>query len=304
MESNFLTSILLPLCLITIMFGMGMSLVLSDFTRVFSKLKPTLTGLFCQIILLPFIAFSLAVSFELSHNLAVGLMTLSLVPGAVTSNFFTYLARGNVALSISLTAIVSLIAPITLPFFLTLAMRYFSHNQEHLNLPLTQITISLFAITIAPVSAGMFARRTFEDFAKKCEGPLRKFSTTVLFLIVLGLIKKNWAIVPESFGSIGLVCLLFNLTALSSAYMISSFAGLSKRDATTIAIEAGFQSSVTALFITGTLLGQGEMAIVPAVYSLVMFFTGSAFIWVLSKWGHSSHNSLQTLSKGDKVTSC
>ena len=283
MESSFLSSVVLPLCLIAMMFGMGLSLVPGDFLRVFSKIKPTVLGLVCQVLLLPLFAFVLALVFQLEHNLAIGLMILSLAPGAVTSNFFTYLVRANVALSVSLTAIVSFIAPLTLPLMLTLAMKYFSSPEEQVSLPLAKTIVSLFAITLVPISAGMLVRRSFEAFANRSEKFVRIFSTVVLVLIVLGLLRQHWDIVPRSFGSVGLVCLFLNLGSLVGAYVLSHLANLSRRDAITIAIETGFQSSVTALFIAGTLLKQGEMAIVPAVYSLVMLFTGAGIVWWLSK---------------------
>ena len=288
MESSFLTSVLLPFCLAAMMFGMGLSLIAEDFTRVLNKPKSTFIGICCQILVLPCLAFLLATFFQLKQELAVGLMILSLVPGAVVSNFFTYLAKGNVALSISLTALVSLITPFSLPFLLALSTKYFSSNQSDFNLPFAQTSLSLLAITIVPVVIGMFVRKLFEAFAKKCEKITRIFSTTVLFLIVAGLIKRHWDIIPESFAAIGLVCLLFNVLTFSTAYMISSFAGLSRKDVITIAIEAGFQSSAMALFIASTILGQGAMAIVPAVYSLVMFFTGGGLIYYLSKYEKKS----------------
>lgn len=283
MEKSFVTSVILPLCLVAIMFGMGLSLVKKDFKKVFASLRPTLTGLFCQLFMLPCLAFFLANFFKLKPTMAVGLMILGLVPGAVTSNFFTYLAKGNVALSVSLTAIVSLVAPFSLPILLSFSMSYFFSSQQELNLPLAKMSLSLFSITLFPVILGMLVRDKYEAFALRAEEKLRFISTGFLLFIVFVLIRQNWAIIPESFGAIGLVCLLFNLLTLLFGFVISKLSGLSKRDAITIAIESGFQSSATAIFIAGTLLNRGDIAIVPAVYSLVMLLTGGGLVWALKR---------------------
>lgn len=283
MEASFLSSVLLPFCLGFIMFGLGLGLVKDDFTRVLRQPKATLLGLFCQLVVLPLIAFMLACFFHLKAHFAIGLMLVSFVPGAVTSNFFTSLAKGNVALSVSLTALVSLIAPMSLPVLLSLSINYFGGMDSSLRLPFSKTVMTLFSITLIPVSLGMLVRHFSSPLAQKWESPMTKLSTGILLLIVLGLLKNHWHIVPQSFGSVGLVCLLFNCLTLASGFGVARLAKLPVRDAVTIAIESGFQSSAMALFISGTLLKQPMISIVPAVYSLIMLFTGSLFVYFISK---------------------
>lgn len=300
MESSFLSSVVLPLCLATIMFGMGLSLLVSDFIRVFTSPKATLIGISCQILVLPILAFLLALVFRLDSQLALGLIILSLSPGAVTSNLFTFLAGGNLALSISLTALVSFITPFTMPFLFLLAVKFFASDHEIFSLPLTQTVLSLIGITIVPVIFGMITQRFFPLFAKKCEGPTKIISTSILFLIVVGLLKKHWEIVPSSFGQVGLVCLLFNVFTTLVGYGFARLNQLSSRDSITIGIEAGFQNSALALFIASTLLDDGRLAIIPAVYSLVMFLTGIVIISVLRQ----KKNVRETLQVIDNTESC
>ena len=283
MESSFLSSVVLPVSLGVIMFGLGLTLSLNDFTRVLRRPKATMTGLFCQLIILPAIAFCLSKFFSLESHSAVGLMLLSLVPGAVTSNFFTALARGSVALSVTLTAIVSMIAPFTLPVLLGLSLSYFYNSSAAVNLPFAKTCLSLLSITLIPVLLGMLVKKFSFKLAKSLDIPLRKLSTLILLGIVFALLKKHWDLVPQSFNSVGMVCLLFNLSTLGMGYSIAHFSGLTRKEAMTIAIESGFQSSAMALFIAGTFMKQPQVAIVPAVYSLIMLCTGIFLVSYLTK---------------------
>ena len=161
---NLINSVFLPIFLTIIMFGIGLSLTNKDFEEILHYRKSITIGIICQIVLLPIISFVLTIIFQLNKNDTLGLLALSLVPGAITSNIFTYLLRGNVALSICLTVVISLIAPITLSFALESTTRHLWDKSNHLSLSFTHTVLSLLSVTIMPLVVGMFTRRSFENF--------------------------------------------------------------------------------------------------------------------------------------------
>ena len=283
MDPNFLNTIVLPFSFVVIMFGMGLKLSTQDFVELFKKPKTTLIGVCCQIFLMPLLAFCLVKLFRLESNLAMGLMVVSLVPGAMTSNIMTQFARGNVALSIILTVIVTLLTPFTLPLMFSAATNHFSGNNTGLNLPFINTAFSIVGVTVFPLLIALFSKNSFSNLAEKCEKPIRIFSIATILLVVFGLLKENSSVLTQYFTKIGLVCVLFNVLALWINYNVATYANLAKRDAIAIAIECSFQNSAMALFITGALMTVGGNAtIIPAIYSITMFATGGGLIWYLS----------------------
>lgn len=277
MEGSLLTTVVLPFSLFVIMLGMGLALKPSDFTEVLKNPKPALIGIFCQLLILPLLAIVLASLFNLPPPLAIGLIVLGLSPSGVTSNMFTFLAKGNVALSISLSGIISLITPLTIPIFLSFTLPYYSMEEKVIQLPVGKTIISLIAITIFPVTLGILSNKKWPNFSLKIDKPLKIFSIVLLFAIVAAIAKKEWVNLPDFFAQVGWSCLLLNISSLIIGFMIANIAKLDKKDVKTISLEVGIQNGTTALFITGTLLGNSFMSIPPAVYSLIMFATGSLF---------------------------
>lgn len=282
MKADILTQIVLPLSLFIIMMGMGLALKLKDFSLVLIRPKAILVGMAAQMLMLPLLAYLIVLAFDMPPLLAVGLMILSLCPGGTTSNLFTYLARGDVALSVTLTAIVSLLAPLTVPLLLVFFMEQIMDSGELIELPVFETIKQLLAITVVPVVLGMIIHRFAPAFAQKAEKPVKIFSIVFLLLIVAGIVLKNLDSMPRYFAEAGLPALVLNITCMLLGYVIAKVFQLNEAQSKTIGIEVGFQNGTTALLIALTILQNSEMAMAPTVYSLLMFITGAAFAWVLN----------------------
>ncbi len=282
MKADILTQIVLPLSLFIIMMGMGLALKLKDFSLVLIRPKAILVGMAAQMLMLPLLAYLIVLAFDMPPLLAVGLMILSLCPGGTTSNLFTYLARGDVALSVTLTAIVSLLAPLTVPLLLVFFMEQIMDSGELIELPVFETIKQLLAITVVPVVLGMIIHRFAPAFAQKAEKPVKIFSVVFLLLIVAGIVLKNLDSMPRYFAEAGLPALVLNITCMLLGYVIAKVFQLNEAQSKTIGIEVGFQNGTTALLIALTILQNSEMAMAPTVYSLLMFITGAAFAWVLN----------------------
>ncbi|PHS72195.1 MAG: bile acid:sodium symporter [Cycloclasticus sp.] len=283
MQAGILTTVVLPVSLFIIMFGMGLSLRTPDFTRVFKQPKAAVIGLSAQLIALPIVAFVIAIAFKLPPELAVGLMIISFAPGGATSNMFTNLAKGDVALSISLTAVVSLIAPFTIPLFTLFAMSYFMGSAEAFELPLLKTIIQLLVITVIPVVIGMFVLRKWQKTASKTEPFIKIFSVIFLFLIIAAIVLKNKAQMLGFFVQTGAATLTLNILVLGLGYFLAKFFKLSQPQSVSIGYEVGIQNGTLALIVTGTLIGNNTMMIPAVTYSLLMFVTGFVFGFLLKK---------------------
>jgi bile acid:Na+ symporter, BASS family len=283
MESNFLTAVFLPLALFLVMLGMGLGLTLDDFKRVVIMPKPVLVGLLAQVVLLPVVGFLLAYLFPLTPSLAVGVMILAACPGGPTSNLVTYLAQGNVALSITLTALSSLIAVVTIPLVVNLATQAFLGEEVTLQLPFLGTVMQIAVITLIPVALGMLLHHYAPQFSARFEKGVKWLSLFFLALIIFGLLLKERNNVLGYFWQVGGVALTLNLVTMALGYAIATLAKLDSPSTTAITVEVGLQNGTLAIAIasTPTLLNSPEMAIPAAIYSLLMFATGAAFAgWV------------------------
>ena len=284
MQSSALTAIFLPVALGIIMLGLGLSLTLADFKRVVVYPRAVLVGLLCQMLLLPVVCYGLAVGFNLSPELAVGLMLLAASPGGATANLFSHLAKGDVALNITLTAVNSLLSLLTLPFIVNFALTAFMGEGKVLPLQFDKI-VQVFAIVLVPVSIGMTIRAFAPKTADNLDKPVRILSAVFLILIVLATIIKERAIIVDSFASVGPAALCFNLASLLVGYSIPRLLRLDKRQSIAIGMEIGIHNGTLAIAIATapTLLNNSVMAIPPAIYSLIMFFTAAAFGWLVNR---------------------
>ena len=196
--AEIISKVFLPLSLAIIMLGMGMTLIISDFTRILKKPKDILIGLINQLIFLPIIGFSLALAFNLSPVMAVGLMILATCPGGPTSNLITQVCRGNIALSVTLTAIVSILSVLTIPFILSYVLEYFvTDTNITIKLPISNMILQIMVITIIPISIGMLIRRFKLNFAKRLEKPMRIASTVIFSLVFLAVLAANFDIIGK-----------------------------------------------------------------------------------------------------------
>jgi len=259
------------------MLGMGLSLHIADFTQVFKQPKAALVGISAQLIALPLIAFLVALIFKLPPELAVGLMIIAFSPSGTTSNLFSNLAKGDVALSISLTSIISLITPFTIPLFILFAMRYFMGYGSEVEIPLVKTIVQLLAITVLPVMIGMFVLCRWQKLSLRLEPILRLFSVVFLFFIIVAIIVKNRAEMVEFFIQTGAAVFTLNIIVLGLGYWLAKSFNLSQKEAITIAYEVGIQNAPLALLITGTIIGNSTMMIPAVTYGILMLINGFVF---------------------------
>lgn len=280
-----LTAVVLPLSLAVMMFGVGTSLQLADFKRVFTFPKAATIGIVGQIILLPLLGFILATLFGLTPELAIGVMVLVACAGGATSNMIVYLARGDVALSISLTAINSCITVITIPIIINYSFAYFMGASFDAALPVGITSIKLFVITLMPVMLGMAVRHYFSGFAIRIEKPMNRLVTLLFIMIVIAVFFEARGALSNYLATVGPVTYFLNLTAMVMGFAIASLFRLNEEQTATISIEIGIQNSATGIFVASTLLGNPEIAIVPVIYALAMNVNVLLFLGVKHWYG-------------------
>ena len=283
MKADILTQIILPLSLFVIMFGMGLALKLSDFMRVFKAPKAVSVGIACQMLMLPLVACIIIMLFGLKAELAVGLLILALCPGGTTSNMMSYLSKGDVALSISLTALVSLITPFSIPILTAAAMTLLLDDSQQFSIPIVKTILQLLVITILPVAIGMIVHSKFPGFSAKAQKPVKIFSIVFLFIIIAGIVVKNKADMAMFFMQTGFASLSLNIVGLSAGYFLAKALQLKKAQSISIGLEVGMQNGTLALVVAGTLIGNSLMTIPAVTYSLLMFGTGGVFGWLVNR---------------------
>lgn len=282
MQSSVLTELFLPFSLAVIMFGMGLSLRLEDFKRILIYPKAVGIGLLNQLILLPVVAFGIAKAFQLPPELAVGLMILAVCPGGATSNLITHLAKGDAALSITLTAFSSVITVFSIPFLVNFSIGYFIPGGEAQQLEVVGTVVSVLFITLIPVALGMITLAKAPALAQKWDQPFRKISTVFFVIIVIAAILKERENLVQYFIEAGPAALALNLSTLAVSFAMAKWTGLPFRQGLTIAIESGIQNGTLGITIAATLLVNSVMSIPSAIYSLLMF--GTAALVIL--WGN------------------
>lgn len=285
MQSVF-SDFLLPLALAVITLGMGLSLTERDFKNIFLQPKAVIIGLCCQMILLPLIAYLIARYVQLDPVYKVGLMVVAACPGGATSNLITYLLKGNVALSISMTAINSLITLITIPLIVTLALGTFMHQDTAIRLDVVQTIIKVLLITILPAFAGTRVRKWRPVFSDKLERPLRIILPVLILVIFAGVIlfeQKPGSATGKEFIRIFPYALLLNVAAMVTGLLVARSLRLGVRNQVTISIEAGLQNSGLAIVVALTLLESRAMALVPVVYGSFTFFSTLFLGWIIKK---------------------
>jgi bile acid:Na+ symporter, BASS family len=282
MQSSVLTELFLPFSLAVIMFGMGLSLRVEDFKRILIYPKAVGIGLLNQLIILPVLAFGIAKAFQLPPELAVGLMILAVCPGGATSNLITHLAKGDAALSITLTACSSVITVFTIPFLVNYSIGYFIPGGETQQLEVVGTVVSVLFITLIPVALGMITLAKAPALAQKWDQPFRKISTVFFVIIVLAAILKERDNLVQYFIEAGPAALALNLSTLAVSFAMAKWTGLPFRQGLTIAIESGIQNGTLGITIAATLLVNSVMSIPSAIYSLLMF--GTAALVIL--WGN------------------
>jgi BASS family bile acid:Na+ symporter len=279
-----LTLVGLPIALGIIMFGLGLGLTLDDFRRVARHPKAAVIALVCQVILLPALCFGIVLAFKLQPELAVGMMLLAASPGGTTANLYSHLFGGHVALNVTLTAINSVLAVLTLPVVVNLSASYFLTGTASIGLQFDKV-LQVFAIVLVPVAVGMLVRARAPHIAERLNRPVRILSVIVLVAVIAGAVYGERDNVADYFVSVGLAVLTFNLASLIIGYGVPRLAGVDRRAATAAGFEIGIHNSTLAITIalSPVLLNNTQMAIPAAVYGIVMFFTAAAFGYLVTR---------------------
>ncbi|QIK68113.1 bile acid:sodium symporter family protein [Nocardioides sp. HDW12B] len=284
MNDSPLISVGLPIALAIIMFGLGLSLTPADFRRVARSPKAVVVALVLQVLVLPVVAFGLVISFDLDPLLAVGVMLLAASPGGTTANLFSHLFRGDVALNITLTAINSVLAAVSIPLITNLAISHFGAEGE-LGLQVGKV-LQVIAIVLVPVAIGMLVRRRSEAFAARADRPVRIFSITVLVVVAVGALLGERENLGGYLQQVGLVTGLFCLISLSLGYGVARLLRLGRPQAIASSMEVGIHNTTVALTIALSVLDSTEVAIPSAVYSVLMYVLATAFGFLVTR-GHA-----------------
>ncbi|MDM1335569.1 MULTISPECIES: bile acid:sodium symporter family protein [Acinetobacter] len=282
MDSGIIT-ILLPLALAIIMVGLGLELTLKDFARVTQHPKAVLVALFCQLVLLVGIAFILCKVLALPPLLAVGLMLLAASPGGSTANLFSYLFKGDLALNITLTAINSVIAALTLPLIVNFSIMHFMQDSQQITLQLGKI-FQVFGIIIIPVAIGMLIRHHAPRLTEKLNRPLRIFAVIFLILIIVGAIYSERTNIAEYLTQVGVATALFCIFSLTIGYFVPRLMNIDTAQARASAFEIGIHNSTLAMTIALTVMSSTAVAMPAAVYSIFMYIFAAIFGLLLNRF--------------------
>ena len=280
---GIITDIFLPLALAFIMFALGLGLTGADFLRVLKQPKDFIIGSICQIILLPLIAFVLVTVWPLSPELAIGVMIIAAAPGGVTSNILTAFAKGDVALSISLTAIISLLSVITIPFIVVTSLNLLNPESIYKDISLVGMAINMFLIVTVPVIIGILFRKFATNLAISFESVAKKISAILFIIVLIGAILAERENIVPYFMQAGFVTLFLNIIMMVIAFYLAQLLGTGIPQKKCISIECGLQNGTLAIFVASTLFGGGLYLIPAATYSLIMFATSLIFVFFVRK---------------------
>ena len=286
MNSGIISTALLPLALAIIMFGLGLSLKLADFKRIFLYPKAIFIGSFTQLVLLPVLGFAIAaILLKDSPELAIGLIILAMCPGGPTSNLLTHLANGDTALCISLTAISSIVKIFTIPVMVNIAILHYLGVTSEFHLDVLSSILKIVTITIVPAAIGMLVKAWAPGFAQRAQKPVKIMSAIFLVLVIIAAIYQERGTIVQSMVIAGPAALLLNLSGMLLGYYIPLFFQLPLSQQITISIETSIQNGTLAIAIASSplMLGNATMAIPAVVYSLVMFVTAGMFISFINR---------------------
>ncbi len=276
------TKVLLPLGLAFIMFAMGLTLKVGDFTKLFRQPLPVVLGLFVQMLLLPALAFVLLLAYPMRPEYAVGVMILAACPGGITSNMITHIARGDTALSITLTAITSLAGMVSIPLIVGFALFWFTG--QHTAVPAPKMALGVFTVSTLPVIVGMTIHHLAPKAAAAIERVARPVSLVIFALIVIAAFASQWRPMMQNIGEIGPVVIALNVLIMALGFALAAKVGLPHPQRVAIAIEGGLQNGALGIFVAMTLLSNPAMMTPSITYALVMNVTAAAFIaWLLAR---------------------
>ena len=283
MENNIFISVIMPICLAAIMFGMGTTLKFADFQKLNRTPRALIAGLVMQLALLPLMGLFTAYWFNLSPTNSIGVIILCACAGGPVSNLLCYLAKADVALSITLTSLSCLTTIFTIPILINFAIVHFSLDVGSTTLPIGATNLKLFLLTVLPVIAGMYLNYRAPSICQKTQRPISFLSLSFFLLIVIGMIAKQFDQLVAVLPSLGLAALSLNLGALAISYALATCLKLSHPQRVCITLETGLQNSATGIFIGATLLSNIEYAVFPAVYAVVMMLSAAVITFGLMR---------------------
>jgi len=282
-ETNLVKNVFLPIALGIIMFGMGLTLGVADFARVARRPQAVITGLVLQMVALPLLGLGVVAAFGLSGIWAVGVLLLAVCPGGTTSNFIAHLSRGDTALSITLTAINSVITVVSIPLLVAWFLDAFLGQTRPVTVDAATMMAQIALITVLPVGLGMTLRARARPLAARLERPVRLASIVLFTIIVIGAVAKEKDKVAVGFAEVGLACLTLNVLAMAVGYGVALALRFDRRAAITMGVEVGIQNATLAIVLATTSLDVDRLSFPPAVYGLTMFATAGVFGWWVNR---------------------
>lgn len=284
MQGDILSGILLPLALAFIMFSLGLGLTPADFVRIVRQPRALLVGVVCHFVVLPLVCFAMLKVAGLPAAFAVGFMILAACPTGTTSNLLTYIARGDVALALSFTAVASVVTIFTLPLIVVYSLEHFSGSAQTVSAPVGQMMGQILLMLGLPVAIGMLVRARRTAFAQRFEPVATRIATLLFVLIVLAAVAKNWVLLRDNFATLAPFALALNLLMLAAGFAAALLARLSRPQAVTLGIETAVQNATLALVVASSVLQQDAMAIPGAVYGVLMYAGGLAFAYGMRRF--------------------
>lgn len=284
MQQSTVLSVGLPVALVIIMLGLGLSLRIADFTRCVSRPWPLLVGVVCQVVILPLLCLALVYVADLPPAIGVGMMLLAASPGGTSAAIYTHLARGDLALSLTLAAVTSAIALFSLPVIVNLSMWMFYGEASAVRLELLQV-LQIFVIAIIPALVGVAIRGLFPALAERLDRPVKAMATLFLVAVVLAALIGQWKLLAIWGPTVGVVALVFAIGSLLVGYYVPLVLGVERRQAVAVAMSIGIHNAalVIALAMSEHMLGNPEMAIPPAAYGVIAYVVGGVFVWALNR---------------------
>lgn len=284
MQGDIVTGALLPGILAFIMFSLGLGLTPPDFLRIVRQPRALMVGVLCHFVLLPLICFALIKAVGLTGAFAIGFMILAACPTGTTSNLLTYIARGDVALALSFTAVASVMTIFTLPLIVAWSLQYFSGTSQAIAVPVGQMMGQIFLMLGLPVALGMLVRHTRPAQSLKWEPRATRVATVLFLFVVAAAVYRNWELLRDNFGSLAGFAVGLNVAMLLCGFGVAWLARLSRRQSVTLGIETAIQNATLALVIASSVLKDDAMAIPGAIYGVLMYVGGLLFALTLRRF--------------------
>ena len=284
MQGDIVSGVLLPLILGFIMFSLGLGLTPVDFRRILAQPRALLVGVVCHFVLLPLVCYLMLKTLGITGVFAVGFMILAACPTGTTSNLLTYLARGDVALALSFTAIASVLTIFTLPLLVNWSLGHFLGAARAVDVPVGMMMGQVAMVLGIPVSLGMFVRHRWNDWALAFEPRATRIATGFFVLIVVLAVVKNWALLRDNFATLAPFALVLNITMLCIGFAVAWAVRLSRAQSVTLGIETAVQNAALALVIASSVLKDDTLAIPGALYGVLMYAGGLAFALAMRRF--------------------